>query len=141
MSEMEAEAEVPRDAPVASVQIEGRGPLSPDTLTLWSEANCFVIPDGAILTLVHTLPTFDGNGEMVGLTKKPLVHFWMSHAVLAGSAALLIAQAISGAAQYGSSGAQEAVEEMLMKAIGDGRDRAKSIMQQIAEKEEDDNDQ
>lgn len=141
MPEMEAEAEVPRDAAGVSVQIEGRGPLSPDTLTLWSEANCFVIQEGAFLTLVHTLPIFDGNGEMVGLTKKPLVHYWMSHEVLVGSAALLTAQAISAAAQYGGTGAQAAVEASLMNAIEEGRARAESITQQLVEEEEGDNDQ
>ena len=138
MSEMEAEAEVPRDAPVASVQIEGRGPLSPDTLTLWSEANCFVISEGAILTLVHTIPIFNGDGELIALRKKPFVHFLMSHNTLVRSAELLIEQAISGAAQFGGSGAEEEVEAQLAKAIADGRSRAEDIKRQLSEIEETD---
>lgn len=138
MSEMKAEAEAatPSD-PVADVTVET---VAPD-LTLWSEAHCFAIPDGAILTLVHTIPIFNGEGDVIGLTKKPIVHYSMSNKVLAGSAAMLIQQAIAGAAQYGESGAKEEVEELLMKAIEDGRSRAESIMQQLAEREEGDNGQ
>lgn len=136
MPEMEAETEVPRDAPGVSVQIEGRGPLSPDTLTLWSEAHCFPTPDGAILTLVHTIPIFNGDGELIALEKKPFVHYSMSHNTLARSAELLIEQAIAGAAQFGGSGAQEEVEAHLAKAIADGRSRAEDIKRQLVEIEE-----
>ena len=137
MPEMEAEAEAARPDPVASLTIETVGL----DLTLWSEAHCFAVPEGAILTLVHTIPIFDGNGELIALTKKPLVHYSMSRNILVRSAALLIEQAISGAAQYGGSGAQEEVEAQIAKAIADGRSRAEDIKKQIAESKEIDDDQ
>lgn len=137
MPEMEAGAEAEATHPVLVEDVTVQT-VVPD-LTLWSEAHCFAIPDGAILTLVHTVPVFNGQGEMIAFTKKPFAHYSMSSKVLTGSTEMLIQQAIVGAAQYGESGAKEEVEALLMKAIEDGRSRAESILQESAEMKEKNN--
>lgn len=110
------------------------------SLVLWDQASVIGTPEGVILTLFHTVPLHDIDGELVGGTKKPIAYYMIPGSDLFGTAELFARQAVAWAGQFGSEELQADVEAAILAAVEEGRVRAEAGRREAEDEGESDGD-
>ena len=107
----------------------------------WEESTLVGLPDGAILTLLHTIPVHDAEGEIVGAVKQPVAYYKLQAPTLLGVSRMFIRQTLLWAAQHADEETLAAGYEVLREYLTEAMEEYSSLQKQGLEQEVDDADE